>query len=152
MRGRVFTMFRAIKILGWFLGIVLLLIVGAAVALFFSENKQWVAMSWPYPQLSFDEPFGVHTFEVVLGVAAAGWLVAVLLGGAALVLFPLYLRRTRQYMSSIKKLEKELVALRNLPFKAPAPLEDLPDAPVHSDDEEPDLEGNLLREEESAPA
>jgi hypothetical protein len=146
-------MFRAIKILGWFLGIMLLLIVGAAVALFFSENNQWVALSWPYPRMSLDEPFGVHTFEVVLGVAASGWLLSVLLLGAAFVLFPLYLRRTRQYLSSIKSLEKELVELRNLPFKAPAPLEDLPDEQVLStSDDGEDLEGNLLREEESAPA
>jgi hypothetical protein len=145
-------MFRAIKILGWFLGMVLLLIVGAAVALFFSENNQWVALSWPYPRMSLDEPFGVHTFEVVLGVAASGWLFVVLGLGAALVLFPLYLRRTRQYLSTIKKLEKELVELRNLPFKAPAPLEDLPDEQVRAQDDEGDLEGDLLREEESAPA
>lgn len=146
-------MFRAIKILGWFLGIMLLLIVGAAVALFFSENNQWVALSWPYPRMSWNEPFGVHTFEVVLGVAASGWLLSVLLLGAAFVLFPLYLRRTRQYLSSIKKLEKELVELRNLPFKAPAPLEDLPDEQVLStSDDGEDLEGNLLREEERAPA
>jgi len=145
-------MFRAIKILGWFLGVVLLLIVGGAVALFYSENNQWVALSWPYPRMSFDEPFGVHTFEVVLGVAASGWMLALLLLGATLVLFPLYLRRTRQYLSRIKKLEKELVALRNLPFKAPAPLEDLPDEQVLASDDEDDLEGNLLREEERAPA
>ena len=145
-------MFRAIKILGWFLGVLLLLIVGGAVALFFSENGQWVALSWPYPRMSLDEPFGVHTFEVVLGVAASGWLLAVLLLGAALVLFPLYLRRTRQYFSTIKKLEKELVELRNLPFKSPAPLEDLPDEQALAPDDELDVEGNLLREEESAPA
>jgi len=145
-------MFRAIKILGWFLGISILLMVGGAVALFFSENNTWVALSWPYPRMSLDEPFGVHTFEVVLGVAASGWLVSVLLLGAALVLFPLYLRRTRQYFSTIKKLEKELVDLRNLPFKAPAPLEDLPDEQVLVPEDEVDLERDLLREEESAPA
>ncbi|MFH2009610.1 MAG: hypothetical protein ABI333_23660 [bacterium] len=146
-------MFRAIKILGWILAILLLLLVGAAVALFFSENSQWVPVSWPYPQLSFDEPFAVHTFEVVLGVAAAGWIFAILLICAALVLFPLYLRRTRQYTASIKKLEKELVDLRNLPLKSPAPLEDLPDEQVKDDElSEDDLERDLLREEESAPA
>lgn len=107
---------------------------GAAAALFFSENNQWVALSWPYPRLSFDEPFGVHSSEVILGVAAAGWVLSILLLLAAMVLLPLYLRRTRQYLSSIKRLEKELVALRNMPFRAPAPLEDLPDEPYHEVD------------------
>jgi hypothetical protein len=47
----------------------------------------------------------------------------------------------------IRKLEKELVALRNLPFQAPAPLEDLPDEPHHppATSDEP-YEGDLLQE------
>jgi hypothetical protein len=141
-------MLRAIKILGWTVVVFVLLLVGAATALFFSENNQWVALSWPYPRLSFDEPFGVHTFEVILGVAAAGWVVALLLLLGALVLFPLYLRRTRQYLATIKRLEKELVSLRNLPFRAPAPLEDLPDAPAREPDPYEEDEGDLLEEPE----
>jgi hypothetical protein len=143
-------MFRAVKILGWTVGVFFVLLVGAAVALFFSENSQWVPISWPYPRLSLDEPFGMHSFEVVLGVAAAGWVFTLLLLGAALVLFPLYLRRTRQYLATIKQLERELVALRNLPFRAPAPLEDLPDDPVQEPPDELAIdEGDLLLEPET---
>ena len=122
-------MFRALGILAWFLGVVVLILLGAAVAMFFSANSQWVAVSWPYPRLSFERPFGTFTFETMLGVAAAGWALAVIVTTAALILFPLYLRRTRQYVSLIRRLEHELIALRNLPFRAPAPLEDLPDEP-----------------------
>jgi hypothetical protein len=125
-------MFRALRVLAWFLGIIVLILVGAAVAMFFGANNQWVAVSWPYPRLSFERPFGTYTFETLLGVAAAGWSVALFVGLMSLILFPLYLRRTRQYLSLIKRLERELVALRNLPLRAPAPLEDLPDAPDHS--------------------
>jgi len=139
-------MFRAIKILSATLGLVFVLLVGAAAALFFSENSQWVPVSFPYPKASFDEPFGVHTFEVVLGVAAAGWLFAMACLLAAAVLLPLYLRRTRQLQAMIRKLEKELVALRNLPFQAPAPLEDLPDEPVHPLAPELEDERELLQE------
>lgn len=122
-------MFRALGILAWFLGVVVLILLGAAVAMFFSANTQWVAVSWPYPRLSFERPFGTFTFETMVGVAAAGWSLAVIVITAGLILFPLYLRRTRQYLSLIRRLERELIALRNLPFRAPAPLEDLPDAP-----------------------
>ena len=108
-------MLRAIKILGYVAVILVVLMLGAGAALFFSENNQWVPLSWPYPRFSFDEPFGVHTFEVLLGVAAAGWVFALMLLLAALVIFPLYLRRTRQHAATIRRLEKELVALRNLP-------------------------------------
>lgn len=142
-------MLRAIKILGYVAIILVVLMLGAAAALFFSENNQWVPLSWPYPRFSFDEPFGVHTFEVLTGVAAAGWVFALMLLLAALVLFPLYLRRTRQYAATIRRLEKELVALRNLPFRAPAPLEDLPDEPVdRSGADLEDDEGDLLAEPE----
>lgn len=139
-------MFRAIKIFAITLGVFFVLLVGAAAALFFSENSGWVPVSFPYPRASFDEPFGTHTFEVVLGVAAAGWLIALACLFAALLLFPLYLRRVRQTSALIRKLEKELVALRNLPFQAPAPLEDLPDEPVHPSAPDEDYEGDLLQE------
>lgn len=144
-------MLRAIKILGYTLGVLFVLTAGAAAALFFSENAQWVPISLPYPRVSFDEPFGVHTFEVLVGVATAGWLVALACLLAAVVLLPLYLRRTRQLNSMIKRLERELVALRNLPFQAPAPLEDLPDEPVHTEDFLEEDEGELLQDLETGP-
>lgn len=140
-------MLRAARILGWFLAIGFLMILGAAVALFFSRNSQWVALQWPYPRLSLSQPFGTYHFEMILGVAAAGWTVALFLAGVALVVFPLYLRRTRQYLATIRKLEKELVELRNLPFRAPAPLEDLPDEPVREKEYDPLDPGDLLQEE-----
>ena len=143
-------MFRAIKIIGWLVGILLLLMMGAAVAVFFSENSRWIPISAPYPRMSFSDPFGTFTFEVMSGVAAAGWCLALLLLVSSLVLFPLYLRRTRQYLVSIKRLERELVNLRNLPLKSPAPLEDLPDEQVPPEDPmADDYEGDLLQEEGS---
>jgi hypothetical protein len=145
-------MFRALSILAWFLGVVVLILLGAAVAMFFSANTQWVAVSWPYPRLSFERPFGTFTFETMLGVAAAGWSLAVIVITAALILFPLYLRRTRQYLSLIRRLEHELVALRNLPFRAPAPLEDLPDSPDRaSPDHAAAQESSYPLEEEGPP-
>ncbi|MDY0002883.1 MAG: hypothetical protein RBU30_16410 [Polyangia bacterium] len=139
-------MLRAIKILSVTLGVILLLLVGAAAALFFSENSEWVPLALPYPRASFGEPFGVHTFEIVIGVAAAGWLLALAFLGAALVLLPLYLRRARQMSSMVRKLEKELVALRNLPFEAPAPLEDLEDEPTRPPAHSEDFQGDLVEE------
>ena len=139
-------MFRAIKILGWTLGVLVVLLVGGAVALFFSENSQWVLVSWPVPQLSLSEPFGMRAVEVLLGAVAAGWVLAGLLLIAALVLFPLYLRRVRQYRSTLSRLEKELVALRNLPLRAPAPLEDIPDEPARGAPLPRDDVGDLLAE------
>lgn len=141
-------MLRAIKILGWTLLVLVLLLVGGAVALFFSENNQWVVVSWPVPRLSLSDPFGLRTVEVLLGAVAAGWVAAGLLLFAALVLFPLYLRRSRQYRSTIRRLEKELVSLRNLPLKSPAPLEDLPDEPAAPPASLEDEVGDLLREPE----
>jgi len=141
-------MLRAIKILGWTLLVLMLLLLGGAVALFFSENSQWVLVSWPVPRFSLSEPFGMRTMEVLLGVLAAGWVLAGMLLLAALVLFPLYLRHARQYRSTIRRLEKELVSLRNLPLKAPAPLEDLPDEPVERPGSMEDEVGDLLCEPE----
>jgi hypothetical protein len=40
-----------------------------------------------------------------------------------------YVWRRRQYETLVTRLERELVRLRNLPFKEPAPLEDLPELP-----------------------
>ena len=48
----------------------------------------------------------------------------------ALVLTTLFaIWRRRQYESLVHRLERELARLRNLPFTAPAPLEDLPETP-----------------------
>ena len=59
----------------------------------------------------------------------AGWLVSVLSLAVLLGWSMFYVWRRRQYESLIVKLERELSELRNLPFTAPAPLEDLPEDP-----------------------
>ena len=99
---------------------------GVVAGLFLVANGGWVPVTIP-PWLT--GLFGDRPHEVWLPALIAGWLAtAVLL--AALVLSTMFsLWRRRQYESLVNRLERELAELRNLPFKEPAPLEDLPEVP-----------------------
>ena len=99
---------------------------GVIAGLFLVANNGWIAVSIP-PWLT--GLFNERPHEVWLPALIAGWLTtAVLL--AVLVLWSMfYVWRRRQYESLVTRLERELANLRNLPFVAPAPLEDLPELP-----------------------
>jgi len=99
---------------------------GVIAGLFLVANNGWIAVNIP-PWLT--GLFNERPHEVWLPALIAGWLAtAVLL--AVLVLWSMfYVWRRRQYESLVNRLERELANLRNLPFVAPAPLEDLPENP-----------------------
>ena len=99
---------------------------GVIAGLFLVANNGWIAVNIP-PWLT--GLFNDRPHEVWLPALIAGWLAtAVLL--ALLVLWSMfYVWRRRQYESLVNRLERELANLRNLPFVAPAPLEDLPEHP-----------------------
>lgn len=99
---------------------------GVGVGLFLVANGGWVAVKVP-PWLT--GLFGDPNLELWLPALIAGWLVSII-GLAVLLLWSMfYVWRRRQYESLIGRLERELAGLRNLPFTAPAPLEDLPEVP-----------------------
>jgi hypothetical protein len=103
--------------------------VGIFIGLFLVANSAWVPVEVPDWLKGF---FGKREMEAWLPALLAGWLLSLI---SVLALFGwsmYYVWRRRQYEALVKRLEKELAGLRNLPFKDPAPLEDL--------DEEPDPE------------
>lgn len=99
---------------------------GVVAGLFLVANGGWIPVAIP-PWLA--SLFGDRPHEVWLPALIGGWLAAAVLL-VALVLSTLFsLWRRRQYESLVKRLERELAELRNLPFTEPAPLEDLPEVP-----------------------
>ena len=100
--------------------------IGVIAGLFLVANSRWVAVAIP-PWLH--EVFGQRPREVWLPALIAGWLLAAMLAGAMLAGSLYYVWRRRQAEAMVVKLERELARLRNLPFDAPAPLEDLPEKP-----------------------
>ena len=99
---------------------------GVCVGLFLVANDSWVRIDVP-KWLGW--LFGDRQVEMWLPALIAGWLVTVI-GAVVLVTWSMYyVWRRRQYESLIGRLERELAALRNLPFTNPAPLEDLPERP-----------------------
>lgn len=103
-----------------------MIVVGGGVGLFLVQNDRWERVEL-HPWLAWI--FGDSIREAWLPMLMAGWLVAVLLAAAVIVLGLFYIWRSRQYESLITRIERELVALRNLPFADPAPFEDLAEAP-----------------------
>ena len=99
---------------------------GVMVGLFLVANSGWIAVEVP-PWL--ESVFGSQQHDVWLPALIAGWLVAVLLLGVVVLWSLYYVWRRRQYEALIARLERELANLRNMPFKEPAPLEDLPERP-----------------------
>jgi hypothetical protein len=99
---------------------------GVITGLFLVANSGWIAIDIP-PWLT--GIFGEKQHEVWLPALIAGWLLSVLLVGVVFLWSVYYVWRRRQYEALISKLERELANLRNLPFKEPAPLEDVPEKP-----------------------
>lgn len=106
--------------------VVSLVVVGVCIGLFLVANNSWVPVEVP-PWLT--GVFGKPELELWSPGLIAGWLVSVFAVAAVLIGSMFYVWRARQYESLISKLERELTELRNLPFTAPAPLEDLPEKP-----------------------
>jgi hypothetical protein len=99
---------------------------GVITGLFLVANSGWIAIDIP-PWLT--GIFGEKQHEVWLPALIAGWLLSVLLVGVVFLWSVYYVWRRRRYEALICKLERELANLRNLPFKEPAPLEDVPEKP-----------------------
>ncbi len=106
--------------------VVSLVIMGVGIGLFLVANSGWVAVGVP-PWLT--GLFGNPSLELWLPALIAGWLISVITIAVLLGWSMYYVWRRRQYESLIARLERELSELRNLPFTAPAPLEDLPEEP-----------------------
>lgn len=106
--------------------VVSLVVVGVGIGLFLVANNAWIPVEVP-PWLT--GVFGDPEMELWIPALIAGWLVSCFTVTAMLIGSMLYVWRRRQYESLIAKLEHELTELRNLPFTAPAPLEDLPEQP-----------------------
>ena len=99
---------------------------GVLVGLFLIANSGWVQVKVP-PWLT--GLFGDPQMEIWLPALIGGWLVAIMLVVASILWSLWYVWRRRQYEGLIRRLERELARLRNLPFTNPAPLEDLPELP-----------------------
>jgi len=99
---------------------------GVIAGLFLIANAGWVPVTIP-PWLT--GLFGVKQYDVRLPALVAGWMVTCVLAAALVLASLFYVWRRRQYEALIGRLERELAALRNLPFTEPAPLEDLPELP-----------------------
>ena len=99
---------------------------GVCVGLFLVANNGWVEVRVP-PWLTW--LFGDPRMEFWLPALIGGWLLVTIGGVLGIAWSMWYVWRRRQYESLIARLERELAALRNLPFTDPAPLEDLPERP-----------------------
>ncbi len=123
-------MIRWMRIVAVGLLLLAFIVVGVAIGLLLVENgsgdKAWVPIEL-HPWLQ--EIFG-QSREAWLPALVSGWLVATLAIAALLLWSGFYVWRRRQYESLVRRLERELVALRNLPFsEAAAPFEDIPETP-----------------------
>ena len=99
---------------------------GVIAGLFLVANSGWVPVNI-HPWLT--GLFNDRQHEVWLPGLIAGWLTTAVLLAVLVLWSMLYVWRRRQYESLVARLERELANLRNLPFVAPAPLEDLPEKP-----------------------
>jgi len=99
---------------------------GVCVGLFLVANSGWVNVKVP-PWLTW--LFGDPRLEIWLPALIGGWLLVTIGAVVGVAWSMYYVWRRRQYESLIGRLERELAALRNLPFTDPAPLEDLPERP-----------------------
>ena len=119
-------MIRALRLIATATVILCFIGLGVAAGLFLVSNSGWVGVRIP-PWL--EGLFGNRPHEVWLPALIAGWLATAVLLSALILWVMFYLWRRRQYESLIARLERELARLRNLPFEAPAPFEDLPETP-----------------------
>ena len=113
---------RWMKIAAIFLVTVAFIIVGIGVGLFLIENDQWHQVEL-HQWLRWGE-LGHTDWEVWMPALMAGWLVAALALAILFLWSVFYVWRRRQYESEIKRLHRQLIKLRNLPFEEPAPFED----------------------------
>lgn len=128
---------RWIKVTAILLVTVAFIIVGVGVALFLIENDRWDRVEL-HPWLR-TIGLGDTEWEVWVPVLIAGWFVAILVLGALFLWSVFYVWRRRQYESEIRRLQRELIKLRNLPFEDPAPFEDVAEEP------DPEAAGLMLR-------
>lgn len=119
-------MVRWLRFAAWGAFVVSLIGVGVGLGLFLWANDGWVPVTVP-PWLT--GLFGDPKLELWLPGLIGGWLLAVLAVSVVVAWSMFYVWRRRQYEALVKKLEWELSELRNLPFTAPAPLEDIPEEP-----------------------
>ncbi|MBP9084526.1 MAG: hypothetical protein KBG15_00345 [Kofleriaceae bacterium] len=119
-------MIRWLRLATTWVAVAAMLCIGVIAGLFLVANSGWVAIAIP-PWLQ--DVFGQRPREVWLPALIAGWLLAAILAGGLLAGSLYYVWRRRQSEATVTKLERELARLRNLPFDAPAPLEDLPEKP-----------------------
>jgi hypothetical protein len=117
---------RWLRVVALGLVVVSMIGLGVCVGLFLVANSGWVQVKVP-PWLTW--LFGDPRIEIWLPAMIAGWLLVTIGAVVGIAWSMWYVWRRRQYESLINKLEKELAALRNLPFNDPAPLEDLPETP-----------------------
>ena len=106
--------------------VVSLLVMGVVIGLFLVANSGWVPVTVPPWLITL---LGNPELELWIPALIAGWLVSAVALSLLLIWSMFYVWRRRQYAALISKLERELTELRNLPFTAPAPLEDLPELP-----------------------
>lgn len=128
---------RWIKIVAIFLVTVAFVIVGVGIALFLIENDRWERVEL-HPWLR-QIGLGGAEWEIWVPVLIAGWFVATLVLGVLFLWSVFYVWRRRQYESEIRRLQRELIKLRNLPFEEPPPFEDIVEAP------DPEAAGLMLR-------
>ena len=118
---------RWIKLTAIFLVTVAFVVVGVGIALFVIENDRWEPVemhAWLRRIGLGDKPW-----ELWMPGLIAGWLVATLTLGALFLWSVFWVWRRRQYESEIRRLQRELIRLRNLPFEEPAPFEDTAERP-----------------------
>jgi hypothetical protein len=120
---------RALRIGLWVAFAGMLVLVGVEVGVFMRMNDGWVTLRWPLPQATASLVAHVD-YESPVWVLALGWVIAGVLVAAVVLWFPVYLTRRRHVTGELKRLTRENAELRNLPITAPAPLEDLPEAPA----------------------
>jgi hypothetical protein len=119
-------MIRWLRLAAMATAIATMIALGLVAGLFLVANSGWVPVRVP-PWLVFI--LGDRPHEIWLPALIGGWLASALLLVALLLGSVSYVWRRRQYEALVARLERELTRLRNLPFTAPAPLEDLPETP-----------------------
>lgn len=103
-----------------------IVILGVGVGLFLIVNNRWEQVELHDWLRRF---LGESAWDVWLPALIAGWLVAILALGVLFLWSVFYVWRRRQYESLIRRLERELIHLRNLPFEEPAPFEEERESP-----------------------
>ncbi len=137
--------------------VLLLVAICAVVSLLLAANGGYVELHghpWLGPIL--DPLLAGRALEVQMPALLAGWLIAIFASAGLAGFWLFYVWRRRQYERLIRRLERELVELRNLPFTDPAPLEDLPERPDQAaaaelDDAMADVFGTTRRSAQAEP-